>query len=297
MKANNFKILLLTACILALSTSVFGSGFASLNDCLIQSDIGKYNFETQNARMGRGSGVIGMTGHFNKDHTDTVCTAEYSNISEIRGLPIQDAEEKIISIDVQVTQHSSGDSDKWLLHEMEIAFQKNRTLGASYAAPNPLREINGNKIFFMWGHYKWISNNVVLAIDFTDLSGTKPEPLDIVQAYLQKFPSTISSSLVLDDAHKIGWIKDEMERRLWLCDKWFSQLQLKKVEEKQAYKESVKSMSVFLDYREKYYGIKASDEKYLLTSYQNTSNGTKIKAKLAEYKDWWTANKEKGINL
>ena len=63
------------------------------------------------------------------------------------------------------------------------------------------------------------------------------------------------------------------------------------------YQESVKSMTVFLDYREKYYGMKAADEKNLLASYSNTNNGTAIKAKLKEYKDWWALNKDKAITL
>jgi len=103
--------------------------------------------------------------------------------------------------------------------------------------------------------------------------------------------------MVMDSAHDVQWIKDEMDRRLWLCDKWFMQLQLRKVDEKQVYQESVKSMNIFLDYREKYYGMKAADEKNLLAGYLNTNNGTGIKAKLKEYKDWWVVNKDKAINL
>ena len=88
-----------------------------------------------------------------------------------------------------------------------------------------------------------------------------------------------------------------MDRRLWLCDKWFMQLQLKKVEARQAYEASVKSVNIFLDYREKYYGLKAADEKNLLFGYLMQNNGTGIKAKVDEYKKWWVVNKEKGINL
>ncbi len=56
-------------------------------------------------------------------------------------------------------------------------------------------------------------------------------------------------------------------------------------------------MNVFLDYREKYYGIKAVDEKSLLAGYLTANNGTAIKAKLTEYKNWWVVNKEKAISL
>lgn len=56
-------------------------------------------------------------------------------------------------------------------------------------------------------------------------------------------------------------------------------------------------MNVFLDYREKYFGIKAADEKNLLASYLSTNNGTGIKTKLAEYESWWTAHKGDTITL
>jgi len=82
-----------------------------------------------------------------------------------------------------------------------------------------------------------------------------------------------------------------MDRRLWLCDKWFEQLQLGKTDQKTALQEAVRSMNVFLDYREKYYGVKAVDEKTTLQGYLDAKDETSIKNKLAEYKTWWTANK------
>ena len=163
-----------------------------------------------------------------------------------------------------------------------------------------IRKIGTNRFFWIGlggGSFMWLSNNVVVKVSYRSIQGGKPEPLEVVQAYLQKHPSTIPSTFVFDQAHHIQWIKDEMDRRLWLCDKWFMQLQLRKVEEKQVYQESVESMTVFLDYREKYYNLKAADEKNLLAGYLNTNNGTGIKAKLKEYKDWWTVNKGKAISL
>lgn len=164
-----------------------------------------------------------------------------------------------------------------------------------------LRIINGNRVF-NWGagSYTWLSGtNIVVRIEYTDLTGSKPEPLDVVKAYLQKFPSsiTLTDAEAKSRAHSEIWIKDEMDRRLWLCDKWFYQLQLGKVQQGEVFQGSVKSMNVFLDYREKYYGIKAADEKNLLATYLNTNNGTGIKAKLKEYKDWWNLNKDKAITL
>ena len=137
-------------------------------------------------------------------------------------------------------------------------------------------------------------------IEYNDSQLTKPEPIEVIQAYLAKHPSTlpvITTKDVMSSTNKITWIKDEMERRLWLCDKWFMQLQLGKVDEKQVYQESIKSMVVFLDYREKYYGMAAASEKNLLAGYLNANNGKGIRTKLTEYKTWWQANKTAAISL
>ena len=98
-------------------------------------------------------------------------------------------------------------------------------------------------------------------------------------------------------AGKTQWIKDEMDRRLWLCDKWFGQLSAGKTDQKTALDAIVKSMNVFLDYREKYYGIKAADEKNLIEGYLYSDNSTGITTKLTEYKTWWAAHKGDSISL
>jgi hypothetical protein len=201
-------------------------------------------------------------------------------------------------VKVEVTQHSGSDSDKWLLHEVEKSFRdsddEEGRLGLLHKGSR-LVAISNSKVFRYWSTYRWISNNVVVVIDYND--PRKPEPLEVVQAYIQKFPSTIPAAYVLDQTHDIAWIKDEMDRRLWLCDKWFMQLQLKKVDEKQTFQEAVKNMKVFLDYRGKYYNVKDADDKNLLEGYLVQNNGTGIKAKLTEYKNWWGLNKDKPISL
>jgi len=148
--------------------------------------------------------------------------------------------------------------------------------------------------------YRWVSVNKVFHIEYTDLQMEKPEPLEVVRAYLTKHPSSLplitSTDLRTHDNRTI-WIKDEMDRRLWLGDKWFLQLQMGKVELHEALQAIVKSMNVFLDYREKYYNISAKGEKELLSKYLEANDGTSIKKKLTEYKTWWSVNKTKSINL
>jgi hypothetical protein len=273
---------------LAVMSLVWSSKGYSQNpsDYLVCQDIGA--FKKYGCACGTGAGLLVPVDHFGEDHHDTSCTVIYHSMTQRMG------------IDVEVTQHSGNDSDKWLLHELDAEFRNYYGIpGDSYAVV----PIDGNTVLEFgsagWD-YRWINGNNVIKIDYQDAQMTKPEPLEIVKAYLAKHPSTLSPltlSGLRSTENKTTWIKDEMERRLWLCDKWFYQLQLKKADEKEVYKESVKSMNIFLDYREKYYGVKASDEKNLLTSYLSANNGTSIKAKLTEYKDWWSANKDKGINL
>jgi hypothetical protein len=89
------------------------------------------------------------------------------------------------------------------------------------------------------------------------------------------------------------WIKDEMDRRLWLCDKWFLNPPIKRDGVRPVREEILDSMNIFLNYREKYFGVKAEDEKNLLAGYFTSNNAAGFKAKLAEYKDWWEMNKDK----
>jgi hypothetical protein len=278
------KIIMLL--ILLLSTISFSQ---ELGTSLILNDIGEYKYRPKRTNEIYGnSGVLIAVDHFDMDHNDVTYRTRYVH-------PIT-----ILGVEVQVTKHSGSDSDKWLLHEVDKSFRTSLGIpGESYGP----RQIDGQTIleFGAGGReYRWLSGNKVIRIEYTDLQMEKPEPVEIVKAYLVKHPSTLAAitlKQLRSTENKTTWIKDEMDRRLWLCDKWFMQLQLRKVEEKQVYQESVKSMNIFLDYREKYFGIKAADEKNLLAGYLNTNNGTGIKAKLKEYKDWWVVNKDKAISL
>jgi hypothetical protein len=260
---------------------------SSSADFLIKQDIGNYKFLGKGGG-GQGSGLLSSTGHFNKDHADESYRGSYIDRPQRIGLKIE------------VTQHTGSDSDKWLRHEIDSSFRDYLGIPSSSYTP---RQVDGQTILVnsVGGRsYRWLSGNKLIAISYRGSLRTIPEPMEVVQAYLVKHPSTLSAinlAQLRSTENKTTWIKDEMDRRLWLCDKWFMQLQLRKVEEKQVYQESVKSMNIFLDYREKYYGMKAADEKNLLVGYLNTNNGTGIKAKLDEYKKWWVVNKEKAISL
>ncbi len=269
----------------------------NISDYLILQDIGPYKVEAPQKVVGGyiggprvfdGAGVIALTGHFYPDHSDKTYEAYYEGGSTLS------------SPTVQITQHTGSDSDRWLLHEVERGFRSYYGLpGDSYV----MRQIGGSTIMAAgsggWT-YRWINSNKVIQIAYTDLQMTKSEPLEVVRAYLAKHPSMLTSMTSAElrtDQNKTTWIKDEMERRLWLGEKWFAQLQVGNVELIKVLRQSVDHMNVFLDYREKYYGIASTPEKKSLWESLQAKDDTSIRNKLTEYKTWWNANKAGAINI
>jgi hypothetical protein len=274
----------------------------SVSDYLILQNIGSYKFSTQSVNpitdevkqipgytIFKNPGVLTGTDHFRLDHKDTTYETDYeSDVTDI-------------GVDVQVTQHTGGDSDRWLLHEIEDSLRDGEleTIGKLSSGVR-LREINGNKIISLRGSvYRWLSNKIVVNVSYTDLQGNKPEPLEVIQAYLSKFPSTITITPAdfKGDAHNVQWIKDEMERRLWLCDKWNAQYQAGGMKQADLIYNLVLNMKEFLNYRQKYYSMTADADLTALYGYQRNNDITSIQNKLTEYKTWWNANKGKGITL
>jgi hypothetical protein len=253
-----------------------------LSNYLILNNIGSFK-ASQNPSSGQGPGSLAGAGHFYHDHVDRTYSITYFNL------------QTKVGPEVQVTQHAGGDSDRWLLHELEGTFRRNPEQSQFKGI---IREVNGKRIFtYLRGtHYRWTSANVVVDIQYTDLEKAKPEPLEIITAYLQKFPSTIPA-MVMDQSHDEQWIKDEMERRLWLGDKWAAQGQTDQADLTATLEALVKHLRTFLEYREKYYGVAGRDEQIALIGFRDAQDGTAIKNKLAEYKTWWAANRTGSINL
>lgn len=269
--------------------------YAAVGDFLILQDIGSYKFITQSKNpltkkivqisgytTRNVPGILAGADHFDLDHDDTTYKTDYE--SDVADL----------GIEVEITQHAGSDSDKWLLHELDEDFRNYFGVpGESYGP----RMIDGQTILedsVGGANWRWLSGNKIIMIQYHDSQMEKPEPLEVVSAYLAKHPSTLPAMTLaqLRSAESTSkWTKDEMDRRLWLCDKWFEQLQLLKTDQKTALQEAVKSMTVFLKFREKYYGLKSADEENLLAGYLSQNDETNIKAKLQEYKDWWSVNK------
>ena len=270
--------------------------YAAVTDYLIIQDISPYKlFTGVSGRVFSGppskysqtntGGVLDAAGHFSEN--DISYEASYTESGS-----------KWPFVKAEVTQHAGSDSDRWLLHEVEKSF---RTYYGIPGDPYAMRVIDGNTIIVYgsagWA-YRWVSGNKIIQISYHDSQMEKPEPLEVVNAYLLKHPSTLTPMTSADlrtDANKTAWIKDEMDRRLWLGDKWVARIEAESNLDE--LRNVVKSLNVFLDYREKYYGIDAAAEKKTLWEYQQAKNKAGIKTKLEEYKTWWEGNKDNPITL
>lgn len=266
------------------------SSFAiPVSDYLIDTDIGEYSRSYPGA-CPEGSGIVAGVDHFMVDHIDYACDIRY--YKKIARL----------GVEVQVTQHAGADSHNWLLHEVEIGYRDSSSekLGLLHKGAY-IEKINNNivmRLEIAGGSYRWISNNnVVVSIKYRDPDFAKSEPLEVVKAYLAKYPSIIPATFKLNRDHEVAWLKDEMERRLWLGDKWFAQIQTADPKLRDKLKSMTDSMVVFLNYREKYFGISAKDEKISLETALFQNNVTAVQTKLTEYKTWWTAHKSDSITL
>ena len=269
---------------LMIPTSGYGG---SAEEFLILQDIGGYR--NMGKGGGLGSGILAATGHFNKDHADeSYSTMYYSDVSEL-------------GLNVQVTRHAGEDSDQWLLHEVESSFRSSKEARLGMVSENArIRELFDNRTFFYGGGivtYNWISNNSTVLIEYSNFSGPKPEPLEVVRAYLEKYPSTLPEGFVFNAARDEQWIKDEMSRRLWLCDKWFAWQAGGNVEMSEALDEVMDHLEEFLDYRQRYFGMNANQEKMDLIAANRSNDEVAMKAKVAQYKQWWNSHKGDPIPL
>lgn len=293
-----FKRILFISLFFIMSPSLI---FASVTDYLILQDIVPYKLFTGiSGRVFSGppskfsqtttGGVLEAAGHFSEG--DDTYSASYT-----------EAGGKWPFVKVVVTQHAGSDSDRWLLHEVEDAFRDSEieTLGLLTDGA-VMRRIGSHRVLGIGiggGSFIWLNNNTVIKISYVDLQATKPEPIEVIQAYLVKFPSTITltDAELKSNVHNVQWIKDEMERQLWLCDKWNVQFQAGKVTQYDLLQALVKSMTVFLNYRQKYYSITATDDINAFSVYLKNNDAASIQAKLSSYKAWWLANKARAISL
>jgi len=254
---------------------------------LITTDIDVYR-PSKNPSGGLGPGVLALADHFFYDHHDVNYRISYFDLATKTGAT------------VQVTEHSGGDSDRWLLHEAEMEFRNYFGFpGDSYV----IREIDGHRIIAAgiggWA-YRWLSGNHVIHIEYTDLQMTKSEPLQIVEAYLAKYPSTLPpmTSERLRSSEDISeWVKNEMERTLWLCEKWFHKYESDGREAERAIREVQGFLETFLRYQEEFFPEEIEDLEMRLLEIYFAADIRGLRDLHSAYDRWWKESKDRCISL
>jgi hypothetical protein len=148
--------------------------------------------------------------------------------------------------------------------------------------------------------YRWLSGNHVIHIEYTDLQMTKPEPLKIVEAYLARYPPTLPpmTSERLRSSEEISkWVKDEMERTLWLCEKWFHHYETDGEEAERTNRIVKGFLETFVRYQEEFFPENTEDlEKRLLDIFLAVDiRGLRDVHSI--YVQWWEDNKNRCISL
>lgn len=200
------------------------------------------------------------------------------------------------------------DSTQWIAHEIEEPFRDGEmeTLGL-LTDRSVLRKFEANKVYMIaigGETFRWLSGNILVEISHVDLQAEKPEPLEVVRAYLQKYPSTIdmSDAQLKDQDHTKQWIKEEFERLLWVSERWVSLLKDGDAQNKEKLRTAAKHLEEFANYRKAYFKplfghALDKDIELLQTAHMRPGQEEFIRAKLADYQKWWAGHRNSSIDL
>jgi hypothetical protein len=266
-----------------------------VSDYLILSDIGSYGQSSKSEFMGiefpnenKNLREVDIT-------TERLSDEQYFSYKTYKTRYVCRHGKPSLIVEVKEFHHTH-----WLLHNIQYDYRAHGPERLGLLIPGAqLRLIDGNKIISSKGNrYSWISKNVVVGISSADLDDDKPEPLEVIRAYLGKFPSTIPDSLAFNLYYDEKWIKDEMEKRLLISSYLFHMIDtVMWSKEKKVLSQIVDNANIFLDYRAKYYNEQSKDEKQLLQQYLNVSNRKEIENKVRAFNQWWREYKGRRIYL
>lgn len=259
----------------------------SASDVLISGDIGGFKCIGARATGGK-TGIVGGAGHF-PPGSGTMYTISCDN------------EALDLGVDVEVTLHSSS---QWLGHEVEGGYRdpddSDGRLGLLSGAGVKVREIDGSRIYY-WGlgggSYTWISGTkTVVEVKYTDLQRTKPEPLEIVRAYLAKYPSSLPAVDIRSTSYTENWIRNEMERRVWLMEKWVGVGNADVLKQAEATRQIFyEHFLTFAQYAKKYLGDDQGARAQAFLAAEK--DWPKLVEEVGKLRVWWDANKTRSLLL
>lgn len=271
------------AIVLQLSLSTNLSAQENLNEYLVMHNIGSY--EIYKGYQDRGM-LIGSPEMKNMGNDIEGRYESYRAIYSI------DEEHAVPKVEIQIHQNT-----QWLEHNLQREFRDtvdDETLGLRFPSAIVKKLVN-SRLFNTrsgGGRYAWLHNNLWIEINYTDLQLVEPEPLEVVEAYLQKWPPTYPTEATKLIAGTEQWIKDEMEYLLWVSDRWFAQYDAGKETLKEAMWEVKDKLDDFLRYRAKYFDEDLDEERIAIKN----ANESTLRTKLKEYQQWLAENKDKSLS-
>jgi len=197
---------------------------------------------------------------------------------------------------VEVKEYTFSD---WTVnHKMQYPFRdKNKErIGLSLPEAQVI-SIDGTYILSIKGkRYSWSRGNKIIDITCPETDCSEIEPTEIIHAYLQKFPAAqrlpfgwIRDVLGPDQTRR--WIHDEMSFRLSSANFRFQDVLPKEMAV------VVDHLVVFLDFRERYFGIPSEAEKQDLiqcclpkeedTAGIHLERRSELAKRIQEYQRWW----------
>jgi len=268
--------------ILFILSGASGNAQGNISDFLIMQDIGKYKFFEGWLFHGGLVGAPRVTEQGNSSEGFyTLYTVGY------------DGGKGNASPDVEIQVHQNT---QWLEHKLQREFREtleDEKLGQRGSSSIIKKFGNSRVLNAAWGGgvYVWLHNNLVVQIQYRDPKYVEPEPLEVIEAYLQKWPPTYPTEETKLIAGTEQWIKDEMEYLLWVSDRWFVQYDAGKEALKHATWNIKDSLDDFLRYRAKYFDENLDEERIAV---KNADEPT-LRTKLKEYQQWLAENKDKAL--
>ena len=199
------------------------------------------------------------------------------------------------------------DSTQWMLHEMERDLKEYQGSVATKTNTSAItKSIDNNPVIKMrsgGGIYRWVSNNKAILVSYHDLQLQYPVPMEVISAYLQKYPSTLPTTYQIrhPDREK-EFIREEFDRLLWVADRWVSLVQEADPNRAEKLKQAADNLLDFARYRQAYFkplfgDPMEADIDLLEMAHMGPNLETIVRTKLAEYKEWWAGHKTDKINF
>lgn len=203
------------------------------------------------------------------------------------------------------------DSPQWMLYDLERDLKESQDGVSTRTDKSAATELIDNYPVIVFeaggGSYRWISGNKSIIVKYIDLHFDYPIPMEVISAYLAKYPSTLPADYQIrhPDREK-QFIREEFERLITVADRWVALIQTDDPERREKLKAAATNLMNFAKYRKVYFssmlsnllgGSMDEDINLLETAHMGPDLENIVRTKLAEYQEWWALHKNDAISF